>query len=520
MTGLAAVSRNWRAEFVCPRLVISHEEDVVILKAAPADPFAAQKVPLNALDAFSPEGRPRHRRRIEGTVTYHEPGAYLFIQDGTCAVRVEPGGNESLATGDRVEASGFIDTIRQVAGLSGALIRRLGDGAGPSPIPIRMAEIDADFALMKRGRPARLPGCDGLLVSVSGRLLSVQGPSSDGVQRLELDCGDSIATAFLRGSRDGLLPGTELRATGIAAVQYAPAGQMANFAQPTRLDLLLRDASDLAALRAPSWWTPQRTSAALLGVLSVALAALAWAMALRRTVAKQTQQLAQEMRGRRDAAVEFQAALRKRSRLAANLHDTVLQTMTGIAYQIEACETEALPPDQRTANHLETARRMVQRGQEDLRNSVWALRALPMKERTFAEAVRSVAKQISAGHDVQITVEPTHELPALADFIAGNLLLIAQEAVHNALKHAKPKLIRITLSAVENGERFSLLVEDDGVGFVPGSQPGAGAGHFGMDGMRERAERLGGTLDLQSEPGAGTRVRVEVPLRSFDHALD
>jgi signal transduction histidine kinase len=237
-------------------------------------------------------------------------------------------------------------------------------------------------------------------------------------------------------------------------------------------------------------------------------------------VARQTQQLAQEMRGRRDAAVEFQAALRERSRLAANLHDTVLQTMTGIAYQIEACETESLPPDERTANHLETARRMVQRGQEDLRNSVWALRALPMKERTFTEAVHSVAQQISAGHDVQITVEHTNELPALADFIAGNLLLIAQEAVHNAIKHAKPKRIRITLAAVENGERFSLLVEDDGGGFVPGSQPGAGAGHFGMEGMRERAERLGGTLDLQSEPGAGTRVRVEVPLRSFDHALD
>jgi hypothetical protein len=55
--------------------------------------------------------------------------------------------------------------------------------------------------------------------------------------------------------------------------------------------------------------------------------------------------LAQEMRGRRDAAVEFQAALRERSRLAANLHDTVLQTMTGIAYQIEACEAESIPAD-------------------------------------------------------------------------------------------------------------------------------------------------------------------------------
>jgi hypothetical protein len=68
MTGVAAVSRNWRSEFVCPRLIISHEEDVVIVKAAPDDPFAAQKVPLDALDAFEPQGRPLHRRRIEGVV--------------------------------------------------------------------------------------------------------------------------------------------------------------------------------------------------------------------------------------------------------------------------------------------------------------------------------------------------------------------------------------------------------------------------------------------------------------------
>ncbi|MGB8169541.1 MAG: hypothetical protein WCF18_18720, partial [Chthoniobacteraceae bacterium] len=167
MTGLAAVSRNWRAEFVCPRLVISHEEDVVVLQAAPADPFAAQKVPLNALDAFSPEGRPRHRRRIEGTVTYQQPGAFLYLQDGNCAVRVEPGGSVPLALGDRVEATGFIETSRHVAGLSGALIRKISTGEPPPAVPISMREIDADFRDMKAGRPARLPGCDGLLVSLT-----------------------------------------------------------------------------------------------------------------------------------------------------------------------------------------------------------------------------------------------------------------------------------------------------------------------------------------------------------------
>jgi signal transduction histidine kinase len=281
----------------------------------------------------------------------------------------------------------------------------------------------------------------------------------------------------------------------------------------------MRDQNDIAIIHASSWWTQDRTYMALLGMLGLAVAALAWAVALRRTVARQTQLLAQEMRVRRDAVVEFEAALRERSRLAANLHDTVLQTMTGIAYQIEACEIESLPEEQRSANHLETARRMVQRGQDDLRNAVWALRALPLKERTFTEAVRSVAKQISAGHETKVIVENSNELPQLADFIAGNLLLIVQEAIHNALKHAKAKEIRVTIASAADGNRLSLVVEDDGAGFEVGSQPDASSGHFGLIGMRERAERLGGTLELKSQLGAGTSIRVEVPLHSFDHDL-
>jgi len=519
MTGLAAVSRNWRSEFVCPRLIISREQDVEILRIPPPDAFAAQKLPLSALDAYSPKGRPRHRRRIEGTLTYQVPGSFLFLQEGNCAVRVESSSPLGLTPGDRVEATGFIDTSRNVAGLSGALIRRTGTAALPAPVPITMPEISGIFALMKAGRTARLPGCDGLLVSVRGKLLSLQGPAADGLQRLELDCGDAITTAFLKGPTGALLPGSQLQASGIATLQYAPGGQTANFTEPLRLDLLLRDVSDIKVLSAPSWWTTTRIWSALLGVLALAAVILTWAVMLRRTVARQTRLLAQEMRGRRDAAVEFQAALRERSRLAANLHDTVLQTMTGIGYQMEACEAESLPEAERPANHLETARRMVQRGQEDLRNSVWALRALPLNERDFADAVRRVARQISAGHPVEILVERPAALPPLADFIAGNLLLIVQEATHNALKHARPTNVRISLSAMDSGQRFRLTVHDDGSGFLPGSQPGIEEGHFGLEGMRERAERLDGTLKITSGPGTGTSLTVEVPLRSFDHDL-
>ena len=90
--------------------------------------------------------------------------------------------------------------------------------------------------------------------------------------------------------------------------------------------------------------------------------------------------LAQEIRGRRDAAIEFEAALQERSRLAANLHDTVLQTVTGLGLQIRACGLKAEQLDTPSlVEPLNMAWKIAQRSQEDLRNAVWALNALPVK---------------------------------------------------------------------------------------------------------------------------------------------
>lgn len=518
LTGIASSSRNWRAEFICPRLIVRHINDVVFLKNPPADPFSVPKVPLSALDAFNPDGRPLHRRRVEGIVTYHEPGKFLVLQEGLHAVRVNLPLTTPIQPGDRVEASGFIDKTREVAALSGALLRKTGTALVPSAVPAQLHQIVTD--LKSRTAPQRFPyGVDDLLVKVSGRLLSIQSTSPDGPHRLELDCGDSTTSVSFLQNPGSFLPGAELEITGIAQPQYAPFGQSTHLSKPIRLDLLARDKNDVLLKKAPSWWTQERTSRALAGVGVVALGGLVWAAVLRHALQKKSRELAREMRHRRDAALEFQAALRERTRLAANLHDTVLQTMTGLAYQIEACESESIPPEQRQANHLDLARRMVQRGQDDLRNSVWALRALPLKGNTFLESIRSIARQTAAGHPVQIDVESAGTEPPLADFIAGNLLLIAQEAIHNALKHARASRIQITLNTSADGTRVSLCVEDNGSGFEKGRQPGADSGHFGLDGMKERTERLQGTLEIQSQPDSGTSIRVEVPLLSFDQDL-
>ena len=130
-----------------------------------------------------------------------------------------------------------------------------------------------------------------------------------------------------------------------------------------------------------------------------------------------------------------------------------------------------------------------------------------------------MAERARAGHDLQIEVNAAKDLPAVSEFISGNLVLAAQEAVHNSIKHGRPKTIRIDVRPSNKGTSIRMEVKDDGVGFVVGTQVGSSQGHFGLSGMRERIEGLDGSLNIESAPGAGTTIQIEVPLRSYDENL-
>ena len=107
---------------------------------------------------------------------------------------------------------------------------------------------------------------------------------------------------------------------------------------------------------------------------------------------------------------------------------------------------------------------------------------------------------------------------ALPDFITGNLLLLAQEGVTNAMKHSGANCINVQITY--SGDGVSLLIEDNGRGFDPSAAPGLGEGHFGLQGMRERVKRLGGKLGITSSPGNGCRIEAAVPTSAFDAAIE
>jgi signal transduction histidine kinase len=209
---------------------------------------------------------------------------------------------------------------------------------------------------------------------------------------------------------------------------------------------------------------------------------------------------------RRAEEAQEKRVLQERNRMAREIHDTLAQGLTGIIIQIEAAE-DILPAASEQPEvhaHLSRARELARVSLAEARRSVSALRPLSLEGRSLAEALSDRLLKMTDGTDVDValTVEGTPYL--LAADCEDNLLRIALEAVTNALKHANASAVRVRLAF--NDAITSLTIQDDGSG-MSGRQ---GTG-FGLIGMQERAERIGGRFYLSSRPGSGTEISVVVP---------
>ena len=213
----------------------------------------------------------------------------------------------------------------------------------------------------------------------------------------------------------------------------------------------------------------------------------------------------------RQVRQRFALVLQERVRLAREIHDTLAQGFVGISSQLDAVALTLKDHTDMAAQHLEIARKMARHSLTEARRSVMELRDSSLEGQELPAALSEAARQWTAGSPVQVRVDVLgNNGRKLPEEMEQNLLRIAQEAVTNTVKHAHAREISIRL-AVEPS-RLSMVVADDGKGFEQTEAFSEIGGHFGLLGMRERAERLGGELHLASEPGRGTKVEVTVPL--------
>lgn len=500
---------NDRGELLGLRIQAQNLSHLTTLVPASQDPFAVPEITLRNLRPFSAEGPVLTRQRLKGIVTCARPGHDLYVQEGGRAVRINTRDANEFTPGDYIEASGFVRLGGQRAELHGAVLRKLGHQPPPAAKEIHLADV---LRMDLREKNAVQPDYHGRLVRLAGRLLRHE-TTSEG-PRLLISSQGGVFTAQLtqHAHAPAFTPPTidsEVSITGICEVELASEWPASDFPKIASVHLLMRQSDDLVILRAASWWTSARLVMALGGTLAVLLLASAWVALLRRQVTRRTTQLAQEILTRHEAEVEFHATLRERERIAADLHDNTEQALTGLSLQLETAEALHQSEPARAASHLALARQILSSSREELRRSVWNLRATSLEGRTLAEALQDLATASTRGQQTLITVEITGTARPLADSIAGNLLSLAQETITNALKHARAAHTRLQLHW--QPDALTLHITDDGCGFDPRQAPGPAQGHFGLQGMKERAKRLGGTLEVRSQPAQGTTILIRIP---------
>lgn len=196
---------------------------------------------------------------------------------------------------------------------------------------------------------------------------------------------------------------------------------------------------------------------------------------------------------------------RERNRMAGELHDTLAHTLSGLAVQLEAMRAcwEASPTEARRT--LDGALSSARAGLAETRRALHALRASPLDELGLVPALRHLAEDATGRAGVALELELPEASLQVSPALGQALYRITQEALENVARHAGARRVRVALSG--EGRSLVLCVEDDGRGFDPGA---VAEGHFGLRGIHERAEMLGGEAEVRSGEGAGARVRLVV----------
>jgi signal transduction histidine kinase/ligand-binding sensor domain-containing protein len=216
---------------------------------------------------------------------------------------------------------------------------------------------------------------------------------------------------------------------------------------------------------------------------------------------------------------EFRAVMAERSRIAREIHDTLAQGYVGISLQLEILG-QLLRHNRADAaqKHLTLTQGLVREGLDDARQSIWALRSQDSVEQTLPIRLRRLVEQAGEG-DLAANLEVHGAYRPLAADAEQEILRVAQEAIQNVKRHAAASRLNIRL---DYGERaLALSIADNGKGFAADERSASPAGHYGLTGMRERAALIRSEIEIVSEPGMGTTIKLKVPApEAAEQAID
>ena len=535
LKGTAATAFNAPLRhFLTVTLFMPQCADFLIEEPAPTNIFDSPATPLSSIAQYRKDTRLGNRVHVKGIVTFQRNGEDLFLQDGAGGLEVKSTLTNPVVPGEVVDAVGFPAVENFLPVLEDAVFRKTTDPQ------INVEPRVTTVAELQRG----LHHSD--FVSLRGRL----------IDRLVQDIGHESAeaeyqTTLMLQSTNSIFVAEHVASEPNSFLSTIPIGSLVEIYGICLLDskedgtiksfrVLLPTSHDVRIIEKPSWLTSQHLLASLAVVFAVLLVAIGWNVIvakknavlqslvqeketaqhelqqahdqLEERIIERTAQLKVEMTARKETELQFRAGLTERTRLAQELHDTLEQTMTGIALQMDMVANQFDNNPVNASRHLKLARSLMRQSQVDLRRSVWGLRSRAHEQFNLTSALATSSRQITGDTGIPIEVETLGEAVPLSEIVEENLLRIGQEAVTNVVKHSGPAQVKINLQF--DPHKVVLQINDNGKGFNPEDCAGPKDGHFGLLGIRERTERLGGQVSITSTPGAGTTIRVEIPINS------
>jgi len=508
ITGVAAGTFNQRRQLLRPMIYLQDSSGLRVIQP----PRPLTEVPLSTIgELFTYRGAQGgdDRVRLRAVVLGGSSPDWLALADASGAVLVRPAPFPDLEAGDEVMVSGY-PALRDLRPyLTSARIEMVGRTALPAAQPFgefkKASSLDG-WRVRAEGElaepPAVLNGLVRLRLAVPGGMLLVEAPAMGPVP-------------------PGWQPGARLAAVGVCRAEFSPEAMAHRFPEPDRVALSAAGIGGITLLSRAPWWTPRRLAyaisalVALLGVSGLGLWRLrgttlhltARGRELAQAELLRTTQLHEQMAAQHEQQLAFQAVLGERQRLSQELHDSMEQQFASLSLRIEAAAGEKAKGGE-PSRLLAGARAMIEESRGELRRCIWGLRARALEQGTIGTALAELARQHNEGAGPRLNFAESGAPQALAAAMENHLFRFAQEAIANALKHARATHISIHLDWAP--ENLRLQIEDDGRG-LPADAPEP-AGRLGLAGLRQRGTTLGGTVAVTARPGGGLRAVLEVPL--------
>ena len=482
---------------------------IQVVRPAPTDPFAVPTI--DDLRHFSPsEIRSMGRRRAVGMVIAVCNTGCFYLRSANRVIRkITPIDAILPEYGDFVEVSGLPETDLYRINLTNARWRPAhGIPEIREKPPVRKT---ADELLANQNGLRKIDiSLHGNPIIIRGKVLDISSAEPT-TGRILLQCGKfsiPVDAASNRKALDGITIGCELDVSGTCIVEAENWKVFSTFPHTTGISIVLRTPDDIRVISRPPWWTPGRLLVVVGSLLAALLGIIIWNRILNRLVERRSRELLREQAGR----VGDRLKVGERTRLAVELHDSLSQTLTGVAMKINAAN-RALPPDGAVARgHLDLAARTLASCRNELKNCLWDLRNNALEDADMAEAVRRIVTPHIG--DATLSVRFAALRDRFTESTAHALLRIIRELATNAVRHGHASHVQIA-GVVEN-RKLMISVRDDGCGFDVASAPGMELGHFGLEGIRERLREFDGTLEIESSPKGGTRAVVAFTLPSED----